>query len=183
MLGGITNSEALGGWILKMRKVNRLPQDVASAFGLVFEDNLGATYVPMYYLATQLVNGTNHKLIAERIKIVSKGKQIKDFVVVTINIPAGSIGGQGATKVSEEDATDFILRDDVEKGFKKAMSDFTGAEHKPIFEIGTQVVKGINYHFICESKVVYPNAEPYLTRVVINNFKDNWAIIEIEKLD
>ena len=183
VLGGITNSPALGGWTLKMRKADRLPQDVASAFYDVFDSKkLGVTYVPAYYLAAQLVNGMNHKLIAERTKLVSKGKQIKDFAVVTLNIPAGSIGGKGATKVSEEDATDFVLRDDIEKGFKKAMSNYVGVEHKPIFEIGEQIVAGVNYHFICESRIVHPDAEPYLTRVVINNFKDTWSIVEIEKL-
>lgn len=182
LLGGLTNSDLLGGWALKLRKADRLPQDVATAFGNLFGNNLGATYVPAYYVATELVNGTNHKLIAEVTKLVSKGKFVKNFSVVTINIPAGSVGGKGATKVSEEDTSDFILRDDIEKGFKKAMSNHIGVEHKPLLEIGTQVAKGINYHFICESKIVHPDAEPYLTRVVVNNFEDNWAIVEIEKL-
>ena len=182
IVGGLTNSDLLGGWILKLRSANRLPQDVATAFGNLFSDKLGATYTPEYYVATQPVNGMNHKLIAERTKLVSKGKFIKDFAVITINIPAGSVGGKGATKVSEEDTSDFILRDDIEKGFKKAMSNYLGVEHKPLLEIGTQVVKGINYHFICESKIVHPDAEPYLTRVVVNNFQDTWTIVEIEKL-
>ena len=183
LLGGITNSAALGGWILKMRKADRLPQDVATAFVDIFGKLVGGSYTPEYYVATQPVNGMNHKLIAERNKMVSKGKMVKDFAVVTINIPAGSIGGKGATKVSEEDASDFVLRDDIEKGFKKAMKDYLGVEHKPLLEIGEQVVKGINYHFICESKIVYPDAEPYLTRVVVNNFQDKWTVVEIEKLN
>ena len=182
MLGGITNSDVLGGWILKLRKADRLPQDVATAFGDIFGDNLGAKHTPAYYVAAQLANGMNHKLIAEVDKMVSKGKIVKDFSVVTINIPAGSVGGKGATKVSEEDASDFVLRDDIEKGFKKAMANFIGVEHKPLLEIGTQVVKGINYHFICKSQIARPDVEPYLTRVVVNNFQDTWTIVEIEKL-
>ena len=182
IIGGLTNSEVLGGWTLKLRSADRLPQDVATAFGNIFSDKLGATYTPEYYVATQPVNGMNHKLIAQRTKLVSKGKFVKDFAVVTINIPAGSVGGVGATKVSEEDTTDFVLRDDIEKGFKKAMTGFTGATHTPLIEIGEQIVAGINYHFICESKIVHPNAEPYLTRVVVNNFEDTWTIVEIEKL-
>lgn len=179
--GDITNSAVLGGWTLIMRDANELPQDLASAFGDVF-DRVGATYTPAYYLATQVVNGTNHKLIAERTRLVSGGKNLKDFAVVTINIPSGSVGGKGATLVSEEDVTDFVLRDDVEKGVKKALSEFVGATIKPLFEIGTQIVKGVNYHFICENTIAYPNAEPHLTRVAINKYQDYWTIAEIEKL-
>ena len=182
MVGTITNSKLLGGWTLKLERADKLPQALASAFTKLFADRLGGSYNPLYYVGTQQVNGINHKLIVERTKQVSGGKTIKDFAVVTINIPAGDFKAEAATKVSEEDATDFVLRDEIEKGVKKALADFTGANHKPILELGEQVVKGIDYHFICESKGSYPNAEPYLTRVAINNFQDNWTIDQIVRL-
>lgn len=181
IFGGITNAATLGSYTLNLHSAAELPQDVASAVGTLFE-RVGATYTPVYYIGSQLVNGMNHKLVAERVKLVSGGKTIKDFVVVTINIPAGSVGGAGATIVSEDDANTFVLRDNIEKGVKKALAEFTGATIKPIFEIGTQVVKGTNYHFLCENTITYPGAEPYLTRVVFNNFQDNWKIVEIDKL-
>ena len=182
MFGEITNAKLLDGWTLKLEKADKLPQDLASAFGNLFGAKFGGSYVPMYYVGTQPVNGINHKLIVERTKQISGGKNIKDFAVVVINIPAGDIKGERASKISEEDATDFVLRDEIEKGVKKALADFNSVNHKPILELGEQVVKGINYHFICESKGVYPNAEPYLTRVTINNFQDNWTIDQIVRL-
>ena len=182
MFGEITNSKVLGGWSLKLESAEKLPQDVATAFGKLFGDRLGASYLPAYYVGTQFVNGLNYKLIAERTKLVSGGKTVKDFAVVTINIPAGDARAEKASVVSEEDAADFVLRDEIEQGFKRAMAGFTGAEHKPILELGTQVVKGVNYIFICESKIVYPDAEPYLTAVTVNNFQDTWTIVGIEKL-
>lgn len=182
MVGNITNSKLLGGWTLKLERANKLPQALESAFTKLFADRLGGSYNPLYYVGTQQVNGINHKLIVERTKQVSGGKTIKDFAVVTINIPAGDIRGERASKVSEEDATDFCLRDEIEKGVKKAMLEFAGANHKPILELGTQVVKGINYHFICESTAAYSDAEPYLTRVAVNNFQDKWTIDEVERL-
>lgn len=178
----LTNSGELGGWTLKMQSAKKLPQDVASAYTEVFgEPRVGAKYIPIYYVADQLVNGSNHKLISEREKMVSGGKIIKDFAITTINIPLGTVGGKGATKVSETDSTDFILRDEVETGFKKAVAEFTSAAFTPIMELGTQVTKGTDYHFLCETKPNYSN-EIYLTRVVINNFNDAWSIVEIEKL-
>lgn len=182
MFGEIINSKLLGGYVLKLERADKLPQDLATAFGNLYGTKFGGSYTPVFYVGMQLVNGVNHKLIVERTNFISGGKETKDFAVVTINIPGGSVGGEGATIVSEEDANDFVLRDDVEKGFKKACADFTGANHKPILELGEQIVKGTNYHFICESKAVYPGAEPYLTRVAVNNFENNWTIAEIEKV-
>ena len=183
MFGEITNSKLLSGWALKLEKADKLPQDVITAFDNLYGEKFGGSYLPVFYVGMQLVNGLNHKLIVERTKYISGGKAVKDFAVVTINIPAGSVGGKGATIVSEEDTTDFVLRDEVEKGFKKVLSEFTGVNHKPILELGTQVVKGMDYHFICESKAVYPDAEPYLTRIAVNNFQNNWTLAEIEKLN
>ena len=182
MFGEITNAKLLGGWTLKLEKADKLPQDLASAFGTLYGTKLGGAYQPLYYVGTQLVNGTNHMLIVERTRLVSGGKTTKEFAVVVINIPTGDFKGEAATVVSETDATDFTLRDDIEKGVKKALADFTGANHKPILELGEQIVRGKDYHFICESKGSYPNAEPYLTRVAINNFQDNWTIDQIIRL-
>ena len=182
MVGNIQNANLLGGWKFEFQSAEKMPQPLASAFYKLFGDRLGCTYTPEYLVATQVVNGINYMLIAKRTKLTSGGKELTDFVIVVINIPAGDIRGEKATVVSEKDATDFVLRDEIESGVKKALEGFTGATHKPILELGAQVVKGVNYHFICESRIVYPNAEPYLTRVSINNFQGNWTIVEIEKL-
>lgn len=182
MFGEITNAKLLGGRTFKMQRADKLPQDLASAFAALYGGRVGGAYKPLYYVGTQVVNGINHMLIVERTMLVSGGKEVKDFAVVVINIPAGDFKAEAATVVSEVDATDFVLRDDIEKGIKKALVEFTGANHKPILELGEQIVKGKNYHFICESRGIYPNAEPYLTHVSINNFQDNWTIDQIERL-
>ena len=179
----ISNAKLLDGWTLKLEKADKMPQALATAFSNLYGAKFGGSYTPIYYVGTQVVNGLNHKLIVERTKQVSGGKTIKDFAVVTINIPAGDVRAEKASIVSEQDATDFILRDEIEQGFKKALAEFTSVNHKPIIELGEQITTGKDYHFICESKGNYADAEPYLTRVAINNFKDNWTIAEIEKLN
>ena len=181
-VGSITNSNLLGGWTLELESAEKMPQKLATAFGNLFGNKFGGSYLPVYYVGKQVVNGTNYKLIAERTKQVSGGKTIKDFAVTTINIPLGDIRAEKATVVSEEDATDFILRDEIETGVKKALADFTSVNHKPILELGEQIVKGKNYYFICESKGNFSDAEPYLTRIAINNFQNNWTIDQIERL-
>lgn len=187
MFGEITNAKLLGGWTFKFEKADKLPQDLATAWSKLWGSGavkVGGKYTPVFYVGTQLVNGLNHMLIVKREKLVSGGKVIIDYAVVVINIPAGDVKAEKATIVSEEDATDFVLRDEIEKGVKKAISEYTGVGIKPILELGEQVVKGINYVFIAEAEVIYKEKfDPYLVRVVITNFKDNWVITEVERLD
>lgn len=182
MFGEITNSELMGGWTFKFDNTEKLPQDLASAFTNLFGTKFGGAYVPRLLVGTQLVNGLNYDLIVERNMLVSGGKTVKSFANVVINIPSGDVGGENATVVSEKDATDFVLRDEIETGVKKALTGWVGSTIKPLLELGTQVVKGTNYVFIAECQGVYPGAEPYLARVVVNNFQDNWVIYEIERI-
>ena len=57
VIGGLTNSDVLGGWTLKLRKADRLPQDVASAFYALYGGKkVGESYVPEYYVGIQVVN-------------------------------------------------------------------------------------------------------------------------------
>ena len=88
MFGSITNSKLLGGWTLKLESADKLPQDVATAFGNLYGSQFGGSYRPVFYVGSQVVNGVNHKLIVERARLISGGKSIEDFAVVTINILA-----------------------------------------------------------------------------------------------
>ena len=182
MFGEITNSELLGGWTFKLEPANKLPQELASAFVNLLGAKFGGSYIPEFLVGTQLVNGINYKLIVKRQMLVSGGKTVTSFADVVINIPSGDARGENATIVSETDATDFVLRDEIETGVKKALAGWTGCSINPLIELGTQVVKGMNYIFVAECKGVYPGAEPYLARVAINNFQDNWTIDEIERI-
>ena len=185
MFGEITNSKVLGGWDFKNHcKVDgKLRQDLATAFNKLYGEKFGGSYAPVYYCGEQLVNGTNHMLIVERTKIVSGGKEEKDFAKIVINIPAGDTKGEKAIKVSEEDANDFVLRDEIEKGFKQAISEWTGMRFRPLLEVGTQVVKGINYHFICEGTISYKTeVNVSLVYLIINDFAGEWKIVGVERI-
>ena len=178
----ITNAKLLSGWTLTLTEGSTLPQDVATAFYDLYE-KFGAMYKPVYYVGHQLVNGTNHKIIAERNRLISGGAMIREFAVITINIPIGSVGGKGATKVSENDSTNFILRDEIEKGIKIAIGKENGINYKPILELGTQGKEDVTeYVFICESTIADNAAASYLTCVTISNQNDDWNIVEIERL-
>ncbi len=50
--------------------------------------------------------------------------------------------------------------------FQAATEKLTGVDYTPLL-VSTQVVEGTNYKFVCDSKVVYPNAEMHRTMVYI----------------
>lgn len=50
--------------------------------------------------------------------------------------------------------------------FEETLKNYDGVGHKPL-AIATQVVSGTNYAFLCEAKIISPEAIPYNDIVVI----------------
>ena len=73
----------LGGWDLSDVKGVALPQKAQSAFTAVMSDIVGADYEPIAYLGSQVVNGTNSKVLAIKTPVVPNGE--KSFVKIVIN--------------------------------------------------------------------------------------------------
>ena len=55
-----------GGWKLANMQACPLPEDVAAGFKEVTQNMVGAKYVPVLYVGTQVVHGVNHMLICEQ---------------------------------------------------------------------------------------------------------------------
>ena len=171
-IGGI-----FGGYEIINKAGNNLPQDVASAVGIVNSGILGATYQPIFYVGKQLANGENHFLICEEIRSTkSRGKMIVGLI---INIPPGegSIRGEGAKVVNIIEEAD--LSPEIQAAFDTAEKQLVGVSYKPIAYVGSQVVRGANHYFICEAKGIYPGAEPYAALVAVNVFEGNASIVGI----
>ena len=54
----------LGGWNLDEIKTCNLPQKAQTAFTAVTSGITGADYEPICYLGSQIVNGTNYRILA-----------------------------------------------------------------------------------------------------------------------
>lgn len=78
-----------GGWEITKDALNssacNLPQQVASAFSKVTMELVGAKYEPLLYLATQVVNGTNHMILCKQ--ALSDLDHTDKISVMTIHIP------------------------------------------------------------------------------------------------
>lgn len=89
MFGGIELTEFKGSV--------SLPQVLASAYVECVESLIGASYKPVLFIGTQLVNGTNYYLLAEQ--TIMNAQNTRQLVEVVINVPAGSVDGKGASLV------------------------------------------------------------------------------------
>lgn len=178
--GGLETAGTFGGWSLVDSTAAELPQDLASGIYVAFEDR-SEKITPVYYFGYQLVNGMNHCLVCRRERTQGE-KIVKDYVTVVINIPPKVDGYKEAKLVKMEVADETILSDEAKSAFDAKVATLTGTTHKPLLEVGKQVVKGVNYYLICQSQTQYLNTEPYLTRVVINQFGSNISVLEIKRI-
>ena len=178
--GGIETAGTFGGWNLVDSISGGLPQDVASGIYTAFE-NRTEKFTPIYYFGYQLVNGMNHCLVCRRERTQGE-KIVKDYVTVVINIPPKVDGYKEAKLVKMEVAEETILSDEAKKAFDEKVATLLGTTHKPLLEVGRQIVKGVNYIVICQSQTEYLDTEPYLTRITVNQFGSNISVIEIKRI-
>ena len=59
---------------------------------------------------------------------------------------------------------------ELQELFDKATEGLLGVNYTPVALIGTQLVSGMNYCFLCEAKAVIPDAVPYYVNVTV--YKD-----------
>ena len=175
--GEIELGGEFGGYEIINEPANSLPQDVASAVGIVNSGILGATYLPVWYVGKQVVNGINHFLICEQVR--STKNKDKGIVGLVINIPPGegSMKGECASvvKIIEEEK----LPADVRAAFETAAKSLVGVLYKAIAYIGRQVVRGVNHYIMCEARAIYPGAEPFAAVMAVNVFEGNVSVVGV----
>ena len=174
--GGIELDGLFGGIQLVNVPAKRLPQDLATAFVECNNNLLGATFSPIWYVGKQLVNGMNHILVCEEIRTTREAKP--SIVLLTINIPVGSIGGKDAKIVSIVESSD--VSKSLSDMFTECTGHLVGCSYKLVTYVGKQIVKGINHYFIAEAKRVIPNSKPFPVMVCVNEFQGVHMLVSIE---
>ncbi len=180
---------AVGAWEIKFS--TNYPQLVATAVSKVTEGLLGADYNAVAYLGKQIVNGTNHAVLAEQ--TILNGKDTKNAVVIVFNEKPGSLdvslnsintilkGGAefGGVKV---DVTADLTEED-KAVFAKAKEGYVGASLEPVALLGKQVVRGLNYIFLVEMNPVVLNPIKTYAMVTVNLFENVATITDIKPFD
>lgn len=79
---------------------------------------------------------------------------------------------------------DFTVTDELKAMFDKGLEGLLGVSYDPLILLGTQLVSGTNYCFLCEATVVAPNAEPYYACVFLyKDLEGNVSILDIVRYD
>ena len=180
----------VGTWKIDVA-VGGMPQKLATAFGKLSESLVGASYTPIAYLGSQQVNGVNHAVLAEQTLITAN--ENKNIVVIIFNEKPGSMDdptlvniervveggdGFGGTQIDVETE----INKTAQGLFDKAFGGFVGSVVTPFALLGTQVVRGTNFIFACESTpVLADNDEDFkkVAIVTINDIDDNVTFVDL----
>lgn len=166
----------MGSWKIEVN-TNGMPQKVATAMGEINETLVGAEYTPIAYLGSQLVNGTNHAVLAEQ--TVLTGHDSKNIVIIVFNEKPNDMhltivgidriveSGDGMGGVAVDVKTDIPA--EAKTAWDDAFTGFVGSKVEPIALVGTQVVNGINYIFVAELTAVTAESEEKVCVVTVND--------------
>lgn len=181
--GGISLGEGcFGGYTIDNKPATSLPQALASALPHINESLLGATYVPLWYVGHQLVNGTNYMLVCKEIRATREVTPM--IVAMVINVPPMKPGvspGENAKVVAIIEEAN--LTPELATIFSTSEKGLVGVSYKPIAYVGKQVVRGTNYYFLCEAKRIVANPTPYAVMLCINVFEGQCSVISIEQIE
>ena len=162
-----------GGWELYDNEANALPEKVQTAFDKAAETFTGSELKPVAYIASQVVAGTNYMVLCEAATISEdpsipyqmviiyadlKGNaeitQIKEFDLMSYiegdNTGISSEKLLGGWEVAE-DKSSVVIPQEAKDAFDKATENLDGNELEPMALLGTQLVSGMNYAFLCFS--------------------------------
>ena len=89
----------LGGWNIDEMKSVNLPQKAQSAFTAVTGGLVGADYMPVLYVGTQLVNGTNYCILALQTLLTPNPEKrlVKMIINVSSNGSASLVSVSGVS--------------------------------------------------------------------------------------
>ena len=174
----------VGSWTINVN-TSGMPQKIATAVGELGEKLIGAEYSPIAYLGSQIVNGTNHAVLAEQLLLT--GKDTKNIVLLIFNEKDGVVTLSNIERVIEAGgpfggtAIDVKanIPEDAQSVFDQAMAGFVGSNVEPFALLGTKVVKGIDYLFAATVTPVTPEAITKVAIVKVNLLEKSIKFMDI----
>ena len=168
------SSEAMsGGWEIYDNEANVLPEDVQAAFDKAAETFTGSELKPVAYIASQVVAGTNYMILCEATTTTETPSTSYQMAVVYSDLNgnaeitqmkefdfASYTEGDSSEVSTEklaggweiaEDRSSVVIPQEAKDVFDKAAESLDGNELEPMVLLGTQVVAGTNYAFLCYS--------------------------------
>lgn len=146
---------------------------------------LGVDYVPLAYLGSQVVAGTNHVFLVKGTAVTPETPVSYAFAyfyedlqgtVKSLGITDLPIVPQGDGTVAPVEgnlsgawyyAEDPAVTDERQSFLNKALEGMTGANYVPVAYLGEQVVAGLNRCILCQVTPVVPDARPHYSLVFL----------------
>ena len=204
--GSSAGMALLGGWSLAQDLSISLTEEDQVRFDKAVEGLTGAGYTPVTVLATQLVAGRNYAYLCKTVPVSTKAiphwtvavvyEDLQGEVSLTnvqdidlTNLKTGDIvdmtGAAGAWEIAlPEGAAAALPNEDAQAAFDAAIADYTGVGLKPLTLLGTQVVAGMNFKYLCYGETVTEN--PVSALYVVDVYRDlegNAEITDCSVLD
>ena len=206
-LVGTTGEEsAAGGWTTADAYAGSVPEDVIDGLEAAVQASgfLGGTLNPIAYFAKQLVNGTNYAVLCKEILTTAeptsrlviatytvdseknaKNLKVQDFDIADYAKDGDEIlfqmGKAGGWQIPEDHS--IMQGDPLVAGIETALSALqegrVGATIEPMAYLGSQVVNGTNYAFLCH--IVLTTEDP-VGEVAVVTVYENQGEAEISTI-
>lgn len=177
----------LGGWT--RADVVALTVEQQELLEKATEGLLGARYIPVAFLGSQLVSGTNYALLCRVAPVTAD--PVETYAIVKLykdlsgNVSLLEVNDSGVpTNISElpggwQQCEAPIVNDELQALFDKAMEGYTGMGFRPVALLATQTVSGTNYCFFCESVPVDGGETGYSFVTVYKDLDGNAQITDV----
>lgn len=190
-----------GSWKINQKAGSYLTSGEKTVFKRATKGLAGTAFTPVFRLAKQTVAGRNYAFLCKctaatekatsswKIVFVNrdlKGKckvlDVKNFNyknIKTLDNAYAKPAGDGAWSYNSAAVTAKGIPSAANKAFNKAAKKYTGVELTPLALLGTQIVAGTNYKFLCRGVTVTPDSTVCLYEVnVCKNLKGKCSIID-----
>ena len=161
------NTTMAGGWSRAESPV--VSDEMKEKLGKALDGMDGASYIPVAYLGSQIVAGTNYALLCRVAPVVPDA--VETYAIVYLNETLEDevsimeiVESEKTTDISDMAGGWFqpespVVPDEVRASLEKALDGMVGATYQPIALLSSQVVQGTNYCILCEVTPVVPDAE------------------------
>ena len=166
----VSAATASGGWTVAKARYSFLTSGQETIFNKAVSKQAGVSYEPVALLAKQVVAGTNYVFLCQGTTVTAKparawyiltaSKSLKNKVTLrsvkmirlssikTNRNPRKGTSDGGLQIVSVKNKPE-ALSASARTVFRKGTKNYVGYDLRPIALLGTQVVKGKNYRFLC----------------------------------
>lgn len=177
-----------GGWtVFADETVAPLPEDAQKAFDKATEQLVGVGYTPVALIGQQVVAGMNYAILCKAETITAEPETTLKVLIIYADLE----GNASITNIADFVIADYTndttepaemlaggwyapkefqvpnLPAEAQKAFDKASDGFVGSGIFPLALLGTQVVAGTNYAFLCRVEPVVLDPIPSIEVVIV----------------